>query len=165
MPVTRSGIMAGFVLAVILLLLWFGLSNGQGWLFGTAAAAVVLFISQTLAPLPAMRVSLPGLLRFLGFFLRGSLAGGADVARRALAPGLPLSIHRHRHRLRLPAGAPRAVLVGVISLLPGTLSVWLDGDELLVHSIAGDPGERVQDLELRVAELFGSTTDRGTGHE
>jgi len=146
---------AAVTLAAILILLWLGLSGGRGWPFGLAAVAAAVLASQALAPFPAMRISLPGLVRFLGFFVYGSLVGAADVARRALAPRLRLDIHQHRHSSRLPAGPPRAVLVAVVSLLPGTLSVRLDDGDLLVHSIAGDPGERIHHLEQRVAGLFG----------
>ncbi|MFW6057123.1 MAG: Na+/H+ antiporter subunit E, partial [Chloroflexota bacterium] len=124
--------------------------------FGFMAVAATLLISQRLAPIPRATLSVPGLARFVGFFLWGSLAGGVDVASRALLPRLPLDIHEHWHRFRLPPGPPRAVLVGSISLMPGTLSVRLIGDALLVHSIAGDPLNRLVQLEHRVADMFGT---------
>lgn len=139
---------------MMLILLWLGLSGGHGWLFGLTAVAAALVVSGAFAPLPVMHISVPGLVRFLGFFLYGSLVGAVDVARRALAPRLTLDVHHHRHPCALPAGPPRAVLIGVVSLLPGTLSVRLEGDVLLVHSIAGDPGDRIERLEQSVAGLF-----------
>lgn len=148
-------------LTVVLTLLWAALSGGEDWVFGGVAIIAVVLISQALVPLPAMNVSLPGLARFLAFFLRGSLVGGVDVSRRALSPRLPLDVHRYWHTLGLPPGAPRAVLVGAISLLPGTLSVRLHEGQLLVHSIAGDPARTIAQLEHRVAGLFGLTDAPG----
>ena len=143
------------VLGAVLTLLWAALSGGEDWAFGVVAIVAVVFISQALVPLPAMDLSLPGLVRFLAFFIRGSIGGGIDVSRRALSPSLPLEVHRYWHALGLPTGAPRAVLIGTISLLPGTLSVRLQDDGLLVHSIAGDPAATIARLEARVAALFG----------
>jgi len=143
------------VLAGVLTLLWTALSGASDYGFGLLAIAVTVLVSQALAPLPAMSLSLRGLIGFIGFFLHGSLAGGMDVAWRALSPRLPLDVERHWHPLGLPPGPPTAVLIGAISLLPGTLSAQLQGDRLLVHSISGHAGDRIVQLERRVARLFG----------
>ncbi|MDX1609529.1 MAG: Na+/H+ antiporter subunit E [Halofilum sp. (in: g-proteobacteria)] len=148
-------------LGVVLTLLWAALSGGDDWAFGVVAIVAVILVSQLLVPLPALGISLPGLARFLAFFLRGSLVGGVDVSRRALSPGLPLDVHRYWHTLALPPGAPRVVLVGAISLLPGTLSVRLHDETLLIHSIAGDPARTIVQLEERVGGLFGLTDAGG----
>lgn len=152
---------AACVLAAVLGVLWLALSGGEDWLFGGLAVLAAVLLSQMLAPLPRIRLSLPGLLRFLAFFAHGSLAGGVDVARRALSPGPQLDVVRHEYRLGLPPGPPRAVFAGVVTLLPGTLSVRLEESTLLVHSIAGDPRATLAGLECRVAALFG--LDEGSG--
>lgn len=146
---------ASIRLAVLLGLLWFGLSGNRGWAFGVPAILAALLIGQMIAPLQAIRVSPRGLARFLGYFVQRSLLGGLDVAWRALSPRLPLEVAWHRHRFRLPPGPPRTVFVGVVSLLPGTLATRLDNDDLWLHSIAGGPAPEVARLEERVAELFG----------
>ena len=149
------------ILGAVLTLLWAALSGGEDWAFGVVAIVAVVFLSQALVPLPAMGISLPGFARFLGYFFRGSVAGGIDVSRRALSPSLPLDVHRYRHTVGLPPGAPRAVLVGAISLLPGTLSVRLQEEVLLVHSIAGDPARTIARLEQRVAGMFDLSAEIG----
>lgn len=154
------------ILGVVLTLLWAALSGGEDWAFGVVAIIAVVVLSQALVPLPAMGVSLPGLARFLAFFVHGSVVGGVDVSRRALSPSLPLEVHSYWHTVGLPPGAPRAVLVGAISLLPGTLSVRLQEEALLVHSIAGDPACTIARLEARVSALFGlpgGIDERGDG--
>nr|NIR61706.1 hypothetical protein [Gammaproteobacteria bacterium] len=49
------------ILGVVLTLLWAALSGGEDWAFGAVAIVAVVILSQTLVPLPAMGVSLPGL--------------------------------------------------------------------------------------------------------
>ena len=60
---------------------------------------------------------------FAGYFLRESLRGGWDVARRALSPALPMSPALVRFLLRLPPGSARWLFCNTISLLPGTAVV------------------------------------------
>lgn len=144
----------GWHLAVVLALLWIGLTGGRDWLFGAAVVALSVFASRSLAPMERPHFSLSGLLRFLGHFLLASLLGGTDIARRALDPRLPLEITNWKHHFRIPSGQPRTVLVATISLLPGTLSRRLGQDWVLVNSIAGDRRHEVDKLERLVAAMF-----------
>ena len=144
-------------LMLLLAILWLALTGLTDWLFGAVAVALALGASHWLAPMQLTRFSLPGLLRFLPYFAVQSVAGGIDVARRAFAPALPLALHDSRYTLRLPAGQARTVFIGTVSLLPGTLARDLSGNELRVHSIAGDPTPELQRLERRIADLFGLT--------
>lgn len=144
----------GWQLAVILILLWIGLTGARDWLFGLLVVAVAIFASHALARMERPHFSFPALLRFLGHFLVASLRGGLDVARRAFDPRLPLEITNWKHRFRIPPGQPRTVLVATISLLPGTLSRGLDDDWVLVNSIAGDQHHEVERLERLIAGMF-----------
>lgn len=105
----------------------------------------------------AARISLTGLVGFVPFFLIQSLQGGTDVARRAFSPSLPLSPGFLRHRMRLQPGTARVFFVNCVSLLPGTLSARLEGEQVTVHLLTKDPGasRRLDGLEARVARLFG----------
>ena len=142
-------------LLLLLVALWLALTGLTDWVFGTVAVLLALAASHWLAPMQFTRFSVPGLIRFLPFFFYNSVAGGLDIARRALAPGLPLDLHDAYYELRLPPGQARTVFVATVSLLPGTLSRDLDGDTLRVHSIAGDPASGLEQLERRIADLFG----------
>lgn len=142
-------------LTTAMLLLWLVLAGGDGIVFGLAAVAVVALLSQLAHPRPGPRLSVTGLLRFSGFFVVQSFAGGVDVAARALHPRMPLAIRRHRHRFAALPGPARTLFTGVISLLPGTLAVRPDGPHhLLIHSIAGDPHSQAAALERRAARVF-----------
>lgn len=142
--------------AVFFCLLWTLLSGGaaESWTVGAPAVLAATLISLRLWRGPLL--SLYGLIRFLPWFARQSVAGGLDVAVRALRPAMPLSPGMIRHTLRLPAGAPRIALANVISMLPGTLSADLDGDDLTVHALDArqDLHRMVTDLEPRIAAVF-----------
>lgn len=141
-------------LTVLLGLLWLALAGGRGLAFGLVAVLVTAALSRWLTPMQYTRFSLPGLMRFVPWFLMQSLVGGFDVARRALHPCLPLAIREVDHSLALPPGQARSVFIGVLSLLPGTLACDLNGDRLRVHSLTGDPHAALAALERRIAALY-----------
>lgn len=103
------------------------------------------------------RMQVGGLARFVPYFLWHSIHGGVDVAFRALHPGLPLEPSVGRLPLRLQAGGRRTLFIGVVSLLPGTLSMELSGDELVVHLVGRRDRafERLRELEEKIAGIFG----------
>lgn len=147
--------------ALILALMWWALTGGQwgAWWF-----VLPVLLAATLAPLglpaPAAtwRLSLAGCLHFIPYFLRNSLRGGIDVARRAIAPRLDVQPGLYRHELDVPTETARIFLSHVVSLLPGTLSAELKGTTLTVHALAGSEADVVRDLrevEQVVNRLFG----------
>lgn len=142
-------------------LLWWVLSEGRtdSWLIGAVAVSIAVAGSLWLTP-PLARTS--GRMRAIGifalFFLGQSLRAGLQVAWLALAPGARIAPGSVDITLALPPGPPRYLLVGTLSLLPGTLSVRLDGSRLLVHALTDiDQAEtEVRALESRIAPLFGA---------
>jgi len=107
-------------------LLWWILADGAGapsWWIG--APAVLLAVITSAALLPPVPFVWYEFLRFVPFFLMRSLLGGADVAWRALHPGMPIAPDLIAYPLRLPPGLPRVFMVNTVSLLPGTLSIEL----------------------------------------
>lgn len=93
--------------------------------------------------------------RFALFFLRESLLGGIDVAKRALNP-TRLSPGFVVHQPQLQQGAARLFYVNCISLMPGTLSAQLSGREVAIHSLdlEMDNAGALRSLERQVARLF-----------
>jgi multicomponent Na+:H+ antiporter subunit E len=140
-------------------LVWWAVSEGRpkSWALGAPTVLLAAGLSAWLIPAPRRFVRPLPLLRFLGGFVVRSARGGLDVARRALSPSMPLSPGFLEVRLSLPEGAGRFLLADVLSLLPGTVTVDLEGDRLLLHVLeAGPEVEReVRDLEGRVADLLG----------
>lgn len=150
----------------LLLLFWSALTAGDFaavW-FGLPLTLAGAAIALKLLPARARLWSPAGLLRFVPWFVRESVLGGADVARRALHPRLPLAPSFLAYTTALPEGPARTFLAGLISLLPGTLSAEWRGAELRVHVLdeALAVEDRLRLLERRVADLFGLETNDPT---
>jgi multicomponent Na+:H+ antiporter subunit E len=137
---------------------WWILTGGdeRGHPYALPAAALTALAGGWLAGPHRNRLRLRALPGFVVFFLSQSLQAGLDVSRRVLSPRMPLSPGFLEVPSSLPAGAPRWLLASTLNLLPGTLSVEIGGDRLLVHVLdrAQPIGARVAALEARVAQLF-----------
>ena len=105
--------------------------------------------------------------RFLPYFLAIAVRGGIDVARRALAPSMPIRAGFVDYRLRVdPRGRAAAFFGAAISLVPGTLCVELEGEpSIRVHLIDLDGPylDELRHLERRVAAIFAENLDE-RGH-
>lgn len=160
-PVPRVAVIAGWQGWVrrgfLFAALWWVLTDGapDGWIIGIPVILLATWLSLKLwSKFP---LSLPGVLRFVPWFAFQSVAGATDVALRAMRPNMPLHPGLVRHPLRLPRGASRVTLANVVSMLPGTLSADLEGDELVIHALdtRTDLDAMVRDLEPRIAGVFG----------
>jgi multicomponent Na+:H+ antiporter subunit E len=164
LPVTLSRPAAR---AALLAALWWVLVQGRpdAWLIGLPAVALAAFASTRLGTPAWSGLSLRGLPAFAGLFLRESVRGGLDVARRTLGPRLHIAPGFHRYRLHISHPAARTLLINCIGLLPGTLTADLDGDHAVLHLLdaSQDPDPQLQRLEASIARLFGLTPERGHG--
>jgi multicomponent Na+:H+ antiporter subunit E len=146
-------------LTVILTCSWWILAEGDpsSWAIGVPTVGLAVWASHRLlvdSAAPALRYeALPG---FALFFASRSLLAGVDVARRTLAPSLPIAPRLQVVRTSLPAGLPRVLLVAVLSLMPGSLGVSLDGDAIELHVLdaRADVLADVRRTEARIARLF-----------
>jgi multicomponent Na+:H+ antiporter subunit E len=154
----RRGWPALLVHAGLFAALWWALTGGGAstWLVGVPVVAAATAASHRLWPAWTGWWSPVALLRFVAYFLRESVRGGWDVARRALSPSLPLHPGMIEVHCRLARGPAEVFLVDVLSLLPGTLSVDLDGSALTLHMLDRDAPveEEVRELEQLVAAMF-----------
>lgn len=142
----------------LLLALWGVLTGAaaDAWLIGGMTTALALAASLRLQPPRAARLSFAGLLAFVFFFLAKSVAGGAQVAAMALRPRMNLLPAILDIQLRLPREAERVFVAGALNLLPGTLSIGLEGNCLQLHVLDSRMPieEGVRALETRVARMF-----------
>lgn len=140
-------------------LVWWVLTEGRadGWGVGLIFVALAVAVSLRLWPPGPHRLSAFGLLAYVGFFFVQSVRGGFQVAAMALRPRLVLAPTLFEIPLRLPPGPAVVLLTGTLGLLPGTLSVRLDGATLTLHALDGRlPIEHeVRAAEVRVARLYG----------
>lgn len=138
--------------------LWLLIAEGAAasWVIGLPSVAFAAWLSLQLSPPARLAVRPGGAIRFVGFFLKESLLGGLDVARRTLAPELRIAPGIKAFDTKLPKGAHQLLFSSCVSLLPGTLSVTLQNDQLRMHLLdqETDPGRSLQQLELRILEMI-----------
>jgi multicomponent Na+:H+ antiporter subunit E len=138
---------------------WWVISEGEfaSLAVGVIAASVAAVLSYVLMPESLPRLSLAGVVRFVGFFLAQSALGGLDVSMRALKPSLPIDPGTLTYSMRLEPSALRVLFANTLSLLPGTLSARLVGDDLVVHALDRKSvgTEAIARVEERVADMFG----------
>ncbi|MDQ2696781.1 MAG: Na+/H+ antiporter subunit E [Pseudomonadota bacterium] len=141
----------------VLALAWAILTGNRGWQFGAPVVAGAALLNLLFSPARFEALRLPQALGLAAFFLKESLLGGLDVARRALHPRLPVQPAWFDYPLRLPAGPARTAFLITANLLPGTLSIALEGDVLTVHALSANPalGESLARLEARIGAVFG----------
>ncbi|MGD9583142.1 MAG: Na+/H+ antiporter subunit E [Lysobacterales bacterium] len=129
------------VLILMLSALWWILSgHGEPLLLALGALSVGLCLWLALRmraidddghPLhPSWR-----LLVFWGFLCREILLSNLQVLRVILSPSMPLAPRLLRVRARQTSTLGRVTLANAITLTPGTVTLGIEGDELIVHAL------------------------------
>ncbi len=137
-------------------LLWWILSNGsvESLLVGIPCILIATVVSILL--IPSTNIVWLEFIKFLPYFFLRSLLGGVDVAWRALHPALPIVPETIIYTSKLPPGLARVFMANTISLLPGTLSAELDGEEITVHVLdsKNDFLSEIRAVEHRLKRVF-----------
>lgn len=133
-----------------------GIPATDAWLVGGVAVLLAVMLLQHMAQRPVRRLRWQRLPGLLAAFLQHSLAGGIDVTRRILSPRLRLRPGLATLELTLDDDRDRVLLLLLVSLMPGTLGVRLEGRRLTLHALDLDlPIEaEVRGLERRIEGLF-----------
>ena len=159
MTISFTAVRAFLWRSALLAALWWALTDGRADSWGVGSVSILAAVSLSLRLLPPVPtyVSRIGLLRFVAVFFDQTPRGGVQVARSALRPRMGLRPGIHEIPLRLPEGIGRVLLTNTLSLLPGTLSVGLEGNRLCLHVLdAAAPTEaEVRRAEIRVAHMLG----------
>jgi multicomponent Na+:H+ antiporter subunit E len=158
------------VQAVVLLVFWFALSGRADPLFvvtGVLTAVAVTAITGRITAaclrpdtdhVPIRRIPVAA-LRSVGFgaWMAGRiLVASLQLARIVLSRRMPLDPCSVRFRTELRSPLARTTLTNAISLVPGTLTVDIQGQEILVHALAPDQLEDLVSgrLQNKVAGVF-----------
>jgi multicomponent Na+:H+ antiporter subunit E len=104
----------------------------------TVAVAAATWTSLRLLEPGTSRRSFGAIARLALLFLYHSIVAGADVARRALDPRLPLRPGFVSYPTRLPRGPRRNVFATLTSLLPGTVPAGEENAQLIYHCLDVD---------------------------
>ncbi len=140
---------------------WLGLTGGgKGVLWVGAPTVVLTVLVAARAGLPAAAPKAAEVPGFIVMFA-GELAQSAiDLARRLLRADPGFSPGFVNYPLRLRGDAARAAYMNAVTLTPGSLSVGLRDDVLVVHSLDGDRRAvraSLSALEAHIARLYGET--------
>jgi multicomponent Na+:H+ antiporter subunit E len=147
--------------ATVALLLWVllvgTLDPGELAAGVLVALAVPAVSGSRLAILDGVRLepaALVHLLRYLGYFLVALVQSNVDMARRVLSPSLPLRPAVVEVATSLQSALGKLVLANSITLTPGTLSVDVKDDRLLVHWVDCAPGTDLAAATRAIAAGF-----------
>jgi multicomponent Na+:H+ antiporter subunit E len=160
---TASHRLRDFVyLFAVLCVLWLMLTSSLNWQQLAAGAAVslllALFLSRTYAelgmpPLSLRRVRF--MLAYLVILLVEIVKANLDVACRIVNPRLPIEPGIVVIRTALKHNIARMILANSITLTPGTFTLDIIGDQMLIHWIV------VRETETaRVTKEIGSRFER-----
>jgi multicomponent Na+:H+ antiporter subunit E len=154
------------VLFLLLLAFWLLLSGRLDPHLVVSGIIAAAAITATGAPLLDRTVGRAGahprshLLRSipLTLWLLGRMARSAvQLARIVLDPRLPPEPGIVRFRTQLTSPSARMILANAITLVPGTMTLDVQGDELTVHTFTPDAVQEFASGELqnRIAAVFG----------
>ncbi len=123
---------------------------------GAGATAFATWASLRLLPPATGCLRFGRLLLLLPHFLWQSVRAGVDVARRALAPGLPLQPGMVRCPLGFGPGLARNTFATITSLLPGTVPCDEVDGALVYHCLDTEQPvvEQLREEERRLARAL-----------
>jgi multicomponent Na+:H+ antiporter subunit E len=156
------------VLFLLLLVFWQGLSWRLDPLFlamGVISSAAITVLSTRLLEVtigPAAthpRVRLVALVPYTTWMLGRMFVSAMQVARIVLDPRVPPQPGIARFRTELVSPAARAMLANSITLVPGTMTLEMEGDEITIHAFTPDAADDLATaaMQNRVARVFGDS--------
>ena len=89
-----------------------------------------------------------GLARYWLHLLREIAVSNVEVIRAILSPRLAIEPHFLTVRTRQTTDLGKVILANSLTLTPGTVTVDVQGDELLVHALTRSGGKAVEDGQL-----------------
>lgn len=139
------------------LLLTASLHPQELWAGVIVAGVVTLLAAPRLLILDGIRLTPTAplhVLRYLVVFSRALIQANLDVAQRVLSPSLPLrpAVVEVQTRLQSPLG--KLFLANSITLTPGTLSIDIQADRLLIHWIDCPPDTDLTAATQAIAAEF-----------
>jgi multicomponent Na+:H+ antiporter subunit E len=147
-----------FAFALIFWLLLVGSFDVQelvaGLLVASAVAALTVGRQPVFAGIRLTPMAPLAFVSYLGVLLLALLRANLDMARRVLTPSLPIRPEMVRISTSLRSDLGRLVLANSITLTPGTLSVDVEDNTLLVHWIDCPPDSDIAAATQAIAGHF-----------
>lgn len=121
------------------------------------AGLITLLFAERLTIFSGFRFSVKApvyIVTYLGHFLVALVRANLDLARRVLSPSLPINPALVEIETGLQSPLGRLLLANTITLTPGTLTVDVEDDRLLVHWVYCPPGTDMQQATEQIAATF-----------
>lgn len=148
------------LLFVVCVLFWLVLSGHYTPLYiglGVLSAALVTWLNRHDEIVSNVVRAVPGLVAYTPWLLAQIVQSNLQVARLVLDPRLPIDPVVVRYRTAMRQDLAVATLANSITLTPGTVTIDIAGDELVVHALTPDTAAGVVSGEMarRVARVYG----------
>jgi multicomponent Na+:H+ antiporter subunit E len=154
-------------LGVVLFATWmllsgeFSLQHGLVLGLGIASVILVVLIAVRMDVVDHEGHPIHLTQRFIGYWLWLLLEivkSSIDMTRRIWSPSLPISPTMYILKASQPGELGQVIYANSITLTPGTVTVRLDGGDILVHAIAREMGEDLAagEMDRRVTRLAAS---------
>jgi multicomponent Na+:H+ antiporter subunit E len=146
-----------------LILFWLLMSFDFGTLslaLGIASAFLVVVISTSMDVIDHESQPIhmtPRLPLFWAWLGRQVVRSNLDVTRRIWTPGRTISPTVVRVKSSQTTALGKVIYANSITLTPGTVTLSIEGDELLVHALTREDAQTLQqgEMDRRVSELEG----------
>jgi len=122
---------------------------------GVLVAGLVAWLNRDIEAVSASVRCAPRFLAYLPWLLKEIVVANIQVVRVVLAPRLPADPVLLRFPTRLTGDLAVTTFANSITLTPGTITVDVEGAELVVHALTAQTPESFAGMERRVAEVFG----------
>ena len=151
-----------FVLLFLIWLLLSGIYTGLLLGFGVLSCLVVVAICRRMKivdPEGHPIHLIPGLLRYMPWFLWAIVKSNLDVVRRIVHPRLPLSPRLIRVEASQKTHLGQVIYANSITLTPGTVAIETDEGTIDVHALTREAAEDVRsgDMDRRVTDMEGES--------
>ena len=149
-----------FVLLFLTWLLLSGIYTGLLLGFGVLSCLLVIAICRRMKivdPEGHPIHLIPGLLRYMPWFLWAIVKSNLDVVRRIVHPRLPLSPCVIRVEASQKTHLGQVIYANSITLTPGTVSVETDEGTIDVHALTREAAQDVRSgvMDARVTDMEG----------
>jgi multicomponent Na+:H+ antiporter subunit E len=141
-------------LGAVLFVVWLLLSGHYEPLvisFGVVSCALVVVISTRMdvADREGQPIHLTwNALVYWPWLMWQIVLANIDVARRVLSPALPVSPTLIRVKVSQKSDLGKVIYANSITLTPGTISMDVTGDEILVHALTREAAQSLEEGEM-----------------
>ncbi len=163
MILKRNPLQLAIGLFIILFLLWL-LSSGHYTTliisFGVFSCALVVFLSWKMEIIDSEGVPIHligGAIRYVPWLIWQIILANIDVTKRVLQPKMDITPQLIEVETSQKTDLGRVIYANSITLTPGTVSIQVHEDRILVHAIAKEVAEELQkgEMDRRVTRMEG----------